>query len=190
MSSLPFKALLLDISNELTSGQLDHLKFLCGTMVGKRELETINSGFKLFQCLSERGKLSQDKRELLSELLKQIHRKDLSEKLASFQSLPECADNQISETEKDKMDIATEVIVENVGRNWRKLGRKLYLSESKLDSISKRHPTDLEETARELLKEWTKIRGSEARTSDLIEALRACQHNLTADKVEERLASM
>lgn len=77
--------------------------------------------------------------------------------------------------------------MECLGRNWRKLGRKLGLKDVKLESISKRHPTDLEETAVELLKEWRKSRGAEARTEELIAALRACQFNMTADKVEDKL---
>lgn len=81
------------------------------------------------------------------------------------------------------------MIAENLGRTWRKLGRKLGLSDVKLDSISKRHPTELEETVLELLKEWRKSRGAEARTEELISALRACQYNLTADKVVDRLAT-
>lgn len=87
-----------------------------------------------------------------------------------------------------KLDIAREVIMENLGKNWRKLGRKLGLTDVKLDSISRRHPTELEETAVELLKEWRENRGTEARTEDLLKALRACQFNLTADKVEDKLA--
>lgn len=77
--------------------------------------------------------------------------------------------------------------MESLGRNWRKLGRKLGLKDVKLESISKRHPTDLEETVVELLKEWRKSRGAEARTKELIDALRACQLNLTADNVEDKL---
>ena len=88
-----------------------------------------------------------------------------------------------------KLNIATEVIAENLGRQWRKLGRKLGLTDVKLESISKRHPTDLEETAVELLNEWRSNRGAEARAEDLIKALRACQLNLTADKVAKRLAT-
>lgn len=76
------------------------------------------------------------------------------------------------------------MIAENVGGTWRKLGRELCLSETKLKSISLRFPTDLEETVRELLKEWRESRGAEARTGELIKALRACQQNLTADIVE------
>lgn len=88
-----------------------------------------------------------------------------------------------------KLNIATEVTAENLGRHWRKLGRKLGLTDVKLESISKRHPTELEETAVELLNEWRRKRGAEARAEDLIKALRACQLNLTADKVECRLAT-
>lgn len=82
------------------------------------------------------------------------------------------------------------MIAENLGKAWRKLGRRLRLSEVKLESISKRHPTDLEETTVELLKEWRKIRGAEARAEELIGALRGCQYNLTADKVEEKLKDL
>ncbi|CAG5850959.1 unnamed protein product [Menidia menidia] len=87
------------------------------------------------------------------------------------------------------MDIATEVIAENLGKSWHKLGRKLRLGGVKLESIANRHPTDLEETAVELLKEWRKSQGAGARTGQLIRALKDCQFNLTADKVEEALHS-
>lgn len=86
-----------------------------------------------------------------------------------------------------KLNIATEVIAENLGKNWRKLGRKLQVSDVRLDSISTRHSTDLEETAVELLKEWRRSKGAEARTEELIRALRDCQFNLTADRVEDKL---
>lgn len=89
-----------------------------------------------------------------------------------------------------KLDIATDVIADNLGRNWRKLGRKLGLTDVKLESISKRHPTELDRTVIELLREWRKNRGAEARIEDLIKALRDCEFNLTADKVEGKLKSL
>lgn len=87
-----------------------------------------------------------------------------------------------------KLDIATEVIAETLGTRWRRLGRKLGLSEVKLESISKRHPSELYETAVELLKEWRKMRGPGANADDLIKALRACEYNMTADNLESRLS--
>lgn len=79
------------------------------------------------------------------------------------------------------------MISQNLGKNWRKLGRKLGLSEAKLESIALRHPTDLEETAMELLKEWRKSGGAGAPTDELLAALRGVQLNLTADKIQDKL---
>ncbi|XP_062417973.1 FAS-associated death domain protein-like [Pungitius pungitius] len=86
-----------------------------------------------------------------------------------------------------ELDTATNVIAENLGKPWRRLGRRLGLTDVKLDSVSARH-TDLEETAREMLKEW-RSRGGAARASDLVEALRRCDLNLTADKVVDKLST-
>nr|XP_020469385.1 FAS-associated death domain protein [Monopterus albus] len=187
MSSLALNAVLLEISKQLADEQLDNLKFLCGNMIGKRELEKVKNGTKLFQLLMERNKLGADTTEYLSELLEKIGRDDLSDKLKNFQSECGHTDNQPDETEKAKLNIATEVIVENLGKNWRKMGRKLHLSEVKLESISARHPGELEEMVVEMLKQWRKSRGAEASAKELIGALRACDYNLTADKVEDRL---
>lgn len=88
----------------------------------------------------------------------------------------------------DKLDSATDVIAGNLGKPWRRLGRRLGLSDVKLESVSTRH-TDLEETAREMLKEWRKSRGAAARAAELVEALRRCDFNLTADKVEDALST-
>ncbi|KAM7015102.1 FAS-associated death domain protein [Tautogolabrus adspersus] len=189
MSSLQLNAVLLHISNNLSAPQLEQLKFLCKDDIGKRDMERIDSGLKLFQFLTERNKLGADNTEYVCRLLKTV-RPDLSEKLQNFDCEPENSDNQPPEQEREKLCIATEFIIESLGRGWRKLGRKLGLNETKLESISLRHPTDLEETTVELLKEWRKSRGAEARTDDLINALRACGLNLTADKIEDKLLKL
>lgn len=85
-----------------------------------------------------------------------------------------------------KLNIAIEVIAKNLGKNWRTLGRKLALTEVELDSIARKHPTDLQETVVEMLKKWRKNQ-PQAGTEELIKAARDCDFNLTADKVEERL---
>ncbi|XP_028257344.1 FAS-associated death domain protein [Parambassis ranga] len=187
MSSLKFNAVLLEISNNLSQSQLDNIKWLVRDVIGKRDQEQISTGLKLFQVLTERGKVSAQNTDYLSELLRQIHRQDLSDKLNQFEG--ESPDSVLSEEERDKLELATEVIAENLGKTWRKLGRRLGLTDVKLESISKRHPTDLEETTRELLKEWRKSKGAQARTEDLIAGLRACQNNMTADKLEDRLVA-
>ncbi|XP_060918096.1 protein FADD [Labrus mixtus] len=187
MSSLQFNAVLLDISNNLSASELEQIKYLCNNDIGKRDMEKIDSGLKLFQFLTQRNKLGVDNTGHVCELLRTVKRPDLSERLQNFDCEPENSENQPPEPEREKLGIATELISESLGRGWRKLGRKLGLKETKLESISLRHPTDLEETTVEMLKEWRKSRGAEARTDDLIKALRACGLNLTADKIEERL---
>ncbi|XP_031148623.1 protein FADD [Sander lucioperca] len=189
MSSLQFNAVLLDISTQLSAKELEDLTFLYKDIIGKRQRNDVKTGVQLFQLLIERGKLGADNTKFLSDSLIHINRHDLSNKLNNFESQRESTDEQPDDDEKAKLDVATEVIVEHLGRSWRKLGRRLGLNDVKLDSISRRHPTELEETTRELLKEWRKSQGAEARTAQLIQALRACTLNLTADKVEDRLAS-
>ncbi|XP_073320167.1 FAS-associated death domain protein-like [Pagrus major] len=189
MSSSQLNPVLLEISNDLSPEQLEKMKFLCED-IGKKELEKIDTGTKLFRVLKERRKLDHDNTAYLCQLLTEICREDLSDKLKGLIRKSGSTSYEPPETEKAKLDIATEVISENLGRNWRKLGRKLGLTDVKLESISKRHPTELEETAVELLNEWRKNRGAEARAEDLIKTLRACQFNLTADKVEYRLATL
>ncbi|XP_047436200.1 protein FADD [Mugil cephalus] len=183
MTPIQFNAVLLDISNQLSAEDMVNIKFLVPE-IGKRKLEKIDTGLKLFDVLTQRGQLSANNTDFLSRLLKEIKRQDLVDKLDGHEAPP---DNEPDETEKAKLEIATQVISENLGKSWRKLGRKLRVSDVKLESISKQHPTDLEETAVELLKEWRKIQGPHARTKDLIDALRSCLLNLTADKVEDKL---
>ncbi|XP_071400318.1 FAS-associated death domain protein [Centroberyx affinis] len=188
MSSLQFNAVLVAISNELTRDELEQMKYLCDD-IGKRDKEKIDTGLKLFQALTQRNKLGADNTGFLSCLLTHANRQDLSDRLNGYESQAEFTENQPDETERAKLDIATNVIVDNLAlwNTWRKLGRKLGVKEVRLESISKKHPTDLEETVRELLKEWRKSQGAQAQAVQLINALRACQFNLTADKVEEEL---
>ncbi|XP_029702371.1 FAS-associated death domain protein-like [Takifugu rubripes] len=186
MDPFQFKAVLLEISNQLTEDQLSKVKFLCQDHIGKRSLETIDSGTKLFTTLSERGHLSPDDTELLGQMLQKVGRDDLFQILDAF--VTGSRPGHQDDTENAKLATATEVLSEHLGRSWRRLGRRLGLSEVKLDSISRRHPTELDETAVELLKEWRKLRGPQACVEDLIQALRACDLNLTAHKLELRIS--
>ncbi|XP_037649575.1 FAS-associated death domain protein-like [Sebastes umbrosus] len=187
MSSKLFSSVLLEISNQLSPKELEDLKFLCRDL-GKKILEDITSGTGLFQVLTERSQLGADNIDYLSGLLLDINRLDLSNKLNDYSQSGFTDNNQPDQEERDKLDIATDVIAGRLGtRDWRKLGRKLGLNDVKLESISKRHPTEQEETTRAMLKEWRKSREAEARTEELIEALRACNLNETADRVVEKL---
>ncbi|CAL1590380.1 unnamed protein product [Knipowitschia caucasica] len=180
-SSLEFNALLLRLSSALSAEQLESLKFLCKDHVGKRDLEKCSTGIKLFQILTERAKLGPDNRELLGRMLSEV-RPDLRDQL-----LGSCRTEDPGE-QRDELDAATEVLAENLGNQWRKLGRKLGLSEVKLSSISRAHPVDLEETALELIRQWRALRGDQATVRALVQALRDCELNRTADTLEDTLS--
>lgn len=100
MSCFKFNAVLLEISKDLSQDQLVNIKWLVRDVIGKRDLEQIITGLKLFQVLTERGKLSADNTDYLSELLRRINRQDLSDKLNQFEG--ESPDNVLSEEERGK----------------------------------------------------------------------------------------
>lgn len=77
MEPFRFNAVLLEISDQLTEDQLSKVKYLCQGDIGKRSMEAIDSGTKLFTALSERGKLGPANTELLGQLLRQVGRDDL-----------------------------------------------------------------------------------------------------------------
>ncbi|KAM6943523.1 LOW QUALITY PROTEIN: FAS-associated death domain protein-like [Xenentodon cancila] len=181
MSAQQFNAVLLNISNDMKTDNLEKMKFLVRDHIGKRELESITTGHRLFQSLTERGLLGADNTDYLVDLLKNIKRSDLADKLNNFTSGFGHSEPVPDEREIAKLEIATEVISQSLGKGWRKLGRRLRVNDVKLESISKRHPTDLEETTVELLRwrRFVELR-PEQRTDT---ALRACQYNMTADKL-------
>lgn len=106
MSSFDFNAVLLDISDRLSEEQIAKLKHLCQELIGKRSLEMIDSGIKLFQVLMERRKLAPDNREFLCELLTHIKREDLVQILTTSGSTaaqPDNPENGTVETGEDLM---------------------------------------------------------------------------------------
>ncbi|KAK7912810.1 hypothetical protein WMY93_013021 [Mugilogobius chulae] len=145
-----------------------------------------DTGLKVFQLLQERNKLGPDNTEYLCRLLTAINRQDLSDKVSGG-AWPGERTGRPPAT-RDELDAATDVLSNNLGRNWRKLGRKLGLTEVQLDSISGKH-TDLEETAVELVKVWRRCKAEQASVPALIKALRDLELNQTADQIEDQLSS-
>ncbi|KAL4642023.1 FAS-associated death domain protein [Arapaima gigas] len=184
-----WEPLLLRISDGLSTENLDAMKFLCRNDIGKKRLEGIRSGIQLFQCLSEMNKVGANDTDFLRSLLTNIKRPDLVDLLDTFDKFgPGPVEDLPDPKEQEKLNIATEVIVDNVGKNWRMYGRKLGVSDTKLDHIREKHPFDLKEQVVDLLREWCRSRKAEARVEGLIKALRDCSLNYTADKVEQKLS--
>ncbi|XP_072516444.1 FAS-associated death domain protein [Salminus brasiliensis] len=180
------KEVLLDISNGLKSDDIAKLKFLCQDHIGKKKSEEVESGIQLFELLLQRTEIGPGNTELLSQLLQRIGRNDLLEILHNYEqgSTP---DDVTDKKELAKINIATDVIVEHLGRKWLQYGRKLGLCDGKLDGIEDKHPRNLEEKVREVIKEWKRIRKGQAKVDELIMALRTCKQNFTADLVEKAL---
>lgn len=108
MSSRDINAILLKISDQLSSEQLKKMKFLCKDDIGKKDMEKISAGSQLFQFLMERGKLSADNTEYVCRLLRNIERHDLSEKLQNLDAESEDIRDQPDETERGRKSTGVE----------------------------------------------------------------------------------
>uniref|UniRef100_A0A4W5MIL3 Fas (tnfrsf6)-associated via death domain n=1 Tax=Hucho hucho TaxID=62062 RepID=A0A4W5MIL3_9TELE len=166
-----------NISGEPVGDQLEKMKFL---LTSDQWLTTFHGPF-----LMERNILGPDNTIFLVSLLTYIGRLDLADNLAETY-----LHSMASSPFPKKLDIATEVITNNIGRKWRTYGRKLGLPEAKLDHIAQKHPNNLEEQVVELLKEWRKMQKAEAKTDTLIKALRSFDQNYTADLIQTELEKL
>ena len=80
-----FRSLLLQLSNSLTRKELQELKFLCGDVLSRLELQTINHGFQLFEALENLNKLSVRDRDFLASKLITVNRPDLRNQLLGIE---------------------------------------------------------------------------------------------------------
>ena len=80
-----FRSLLLQLSNSLTRKELQELKFLCGDVVPRDKLETINHGFELFDALQHLNKLSVRDKDFLASKLIAVKRTDLRNQLLEIE---------------------------------------------------------------------------------------------------------
>lgn len=100
MDARQLNAVLLDISNQLSSDNLDKLKFLVRNEIGRQKLEKITTGHGLFEILAQRRLLAPDNTEFLSDRLQQIGRPDLSDTLTGSGSPAGPPDDGLDETER------------------------------------------------------------------------------------------
>ncbi|XP_009332814.1 PREDICTED: FAS-associated death domain protein, partial [Pygoscelis adeliae] len=157
--------------------------------IGKRKLESVRSGGELFSILLEQQLIASGEVSFLEGLLESIKREDLVSQLKQFVEEGEvnAPDDQPDVHEKRLLKAAFEVICENVGRDWKILMRKLGFSEVKMERVVAANPFNLREQLAQSLREWQKWKGRDAKVTDLIKALRGCNMNLVADRVEQKL---
>ena len=80
-----YRYLLLELSNSLTTAELQELKFLCADVIPAVRLERINRGFVLFGALEHLNMLSEENRDFLASKLIAVNRNDLRDKLLGIQ---------------------------------------------------------------------------------------------------------
>ena len=80
-----YTSLLLELSNSLTTANLQKLKFLCVDVIPTGRLERINRGIELFGALEQLDMLSQENRDFLASKLIAVNRNDLRNKLLGIQ---------------------------------------------------------------------------------------------------------
>nr|BAC27384.1 unnamed protein product [Mus musculus] len=182
----PFLVLLHSLSGSLSGNDLMELKFLCRERVSKRKLERVQSGLDLFTVLLEQNDLERGHTGLLRELLASLSRHDLLQRLDDFEAGTATA----APPGEADLQVAFDIVCDNVGRDWKRLARELKVSEAKMDGIEEKYPRSLSERVRESLKVWKNAEKKNASVAGLVKALRTCRLNLVADLVEEAQESV
>ena len=80
-----YTSLLLELSNSLSTANLQKLKFLCADVIPAGRLERINRGIELFGALEQLDMLSEENRDFLASKLIAVNRNDLRNKLLGIQ---------------------------------------------------------------------------------------------------------
>jgi len=80
-----YRSLLLDLSNSLTSTDLEQLKFLCRDVIPAGRAEKITRPFEFFSALEQLNMLSEENRDFLASKLIAVNRNDLRNKLLGIQ---------------------------------------------------------------------------------------------------------
>ena len=81
MDLFTFRKHLYWISNQLSSQEVENLKFMCNDMVPRRQLERLRSGFDLFCVLEGKDLISTTKVDFLKEILEIVGKDHLVKKL-------------------------------------------------------------------------------------------------------------
>lgn len=76
-----FNKLLIQISKDITSRDLNELKFACDYFIPAGRAESIVQPIQLFSEMKRQNKLSENNKEILADLLADIGRVDLQMKL-------------------------------------------------------------------------------------------------------------
>lgn len=171
--NLAFKALLLRVSNKLTSDNLKDLKHLLKDQIPTSKIETATQGTDLFQALSEKDFISQEKTGFLEQLMDLIDRQDLMRVVTEYEekgALFSQKDKKLR-SEVDLNPVTLRELAAEVGKDWKMLARHLGLPETDIQQIQHAHLFDLHEASYQAIVRWQDKQGTKATVASLRRAL-------------------
>ena len=80
----PYRKLLLDLSSELSTSDLEKLKYASIDLIPRGTIENVTSGLKFFDVLEQDGRITPQNLSLLENMLTAIGRMDLAWKIQHF----------------------------------------------------------------------------------------------------------
>ena len=95
MDLFTFRKHLYWISNQLSSQEVENLKFMCNDLVPRRQLERLRSGFDLFCVLEGKDLISTNNVALLEEILETVGKDHLVRKLLNGQAIAEVGPSNV-----------------------------------------------------------------------------------------------
>ena len=174
-----FNSFLLDIGEEIESSELNTMKILCSDYgIGAQRLEQISNAMDLFKELKKRDLLGPENKDLLVTLLEKAGRIDLKNKVLGVQGSTGAETSSNSHSVPDGPVVSNQIvkdthlndISEDLGRDWKMLGRKLEISGGILDNIDVENRR-VKDKSFEMMSRWKKQRGNNATGQALANAL-------------------
>lgn len=175
-----FRELLIDLSDRISSDELETLKFYCSGFVLTARREDIVTPVQLWEAVMEKGRMSSSDTTFLQELIiKAIHRNDLLDRVIQYTNRVVHVPTQPALIREFKF------VADNVNlRKWRDLVRTLGITDADIDRLAEQYPTNVREQIHHALLLWESRSGTRASRAVLKDALRNCELRLLADNFE------
>ncbi|CAD5115085.1 unnamed protein product [Dimorphilus gyrociliatus] len=195
----PFNLMLVDLSRKLRKEDFESIKFCCQKVIPAGRLEQVDTPLQLWVLLQERADLSPDNTQILTDLIKSTGRSDLLQIIEAYDNKTYTNCQHSAPSSSYKQEVASkgkiveiereiELIVSEIGRDWKRFARKLQLSDADIDYITDNFTRNSRECCRQSILTWYERRPSTVDISpvqQLITALRSCQLNLIADLLSD-----
>lgn len=177
---LHFRIMLTKLSHVLGSRELELMKYMCLDKIPRSVMEEINTPIDFWIVLEERAIITPGDLSFLELLLSSAcaGRQDVCQILIDYKNNSYLLDNE------GELSEAFDLITNNIGSKWRKLARKLGLTEMEIHSIVNQSPSDLQEQIRQSLLTWKRKNKHSVGRTELINALELAEFRMLAHQVQ------